>query len=67
MSPATEPHSVCVSEVQEESEGSVQSDSSEEDDELRWHEVAQGQDVPSEYWHIQKLVKYMKVGHVFFK
>jgi hypothetical protein len=56
---------VCGSEVEDESEGSTQSDSSEEDNDLRWHETAKGPDVPSEYWHIQKLIKYMKVGQVF--
>ena len=58
-----EPRIAKVSEV-EESENSTPSDSSEEDSELRWHEVAKGPDVPSEYWHIQKLVKYMKVCFV---
>jgi len=50
-----------MSEV-EESENSTPSDSSEED-ELRWSEMAKGSDVPSEYWHIQKLIKYMKAGN----
>jgi hypothetical protein len=60
MPPPTEPRVAKVSEV-EESENSTPSDSSEEDSELRWHEMAKGPDVPSEYWHIQKLIKYMKV------
>jgi len=54
-----EPRVAKMSEV-EESENSTPSDSSEED-ELRWSEMAKGSDVPSEYWHIQKLIKYMKV------
>jgi len=59
MPPPMEPRVAKMSEV-EESENSTPSDSSEED-ELRWSEVAKGSDVPSEYWHIQKLIKYMKV------
>ena len=54
-----EPRVAKVSEM-EESENSTPSDSSEED-ELRWSEMAKGSDFPSEYWHIQKLIKYMKV------
>jgi hypothetical protein len=49
-----------VSEV-EEIENSTPSESSEEE-ELRRSEMAKGSDLPSEYWHIQKLIKYMKVG-----
>ncbi|XP_021933293.1 armadillo repeat-containing protein gudu isoform X2 [Zootermopsis nevadensis] len=63
MSPATDPGCVCVSEAEEVGDSSTQSDSSEEDDELRWHKMAKGSDVPSEYWHIQKLIKYMKAGN----
>ncbi|KAJ4433774.1 hypothetical protein ANN_16086 [Periplaneta americana] len=59
----SEPRYVIVKEVEDESEGSTPADSSEEGDELRWHEVAQGPDVPSEYWHVQKLIKYMKAGN----
>lgn len=34
------------------------------DDEERWKERSIKQsDLPSEYWHIQKLVKYMKAGN----
>jgi hypothetical protein len=60
MAPPAEPRVAKGSEM-EESENSTQSDSSDEDDELLWHETAKGPDVPSEYWHIQKLIKYMKV------
>lgn len=67
MSPPTEQHTLIMSDVEEESEDSMPSDSSEEDDELRWQKVAKGPDVPSEYWHIQKLIKYMKVCAFFFK
>lgn len=37
---------------------------SSSDEEDRWKERAMKQsDLPSEYWHIQKLVKYMKAGN----
>lgn len=37
---------------------------SSSDDEERWKERSLKQsDMPSEYWHIQKLVKYMKAGN----
>jgi hypothetical protein len=54
-----------MSEVEEESEDSTPSDSCEEDDELRWQKTSKGPDVPSEYWHIQKLIKYIKVRAIF--
>uniref|UniRef100_A0AAG5D8C6 Armadillo repeat-containing domain-containing protein n=1 Tax=Anopheles atroparvus TaxID=41427 RepID=A0AAG5D8C6_ANOAO len=46
---------------------SYESDSSEQvsssDEEERWKDSKLSNDVPSEYWHIQKLVKYMKAGN----
>ncbi|EDS32882.1 armadillo repeat-containing protein 4 [Culex quinquefasciatus] len=36
---------------------------SSSDEEERWKESKHTNDVPSEYWHIQKLVKYMKAGN----
>lgn len=49
---------------------SVESDSSDSaevasdsDEEERWKETTKQADLPSEYWHIQKLVKYMKAGN----
>lgn len=46
---------------------SYESDSSDQvsssDEEERWKDPKLTNDVPSEYWHIQKLVKYMKAGN----
>uniref|UniRef100_A0A182K4J8 Armadillo repeat-containing domain-containing protein n=1 Tax=Anopheles christyi TaxID=43041 RepID=A0A182K4J8_9DIPT len=46
---------------------SYESDSSDQvsssDEEERWKDSKLTNDVPSEYWHIQKLVKYMKAGN----
>uniref|UniRef100_A0A182NFE7 Armadillo repeat-containing domain-containing protein n=1 Tax=Anopheles dirus TaxID=7168 RepID=A0A182NFE7_9DIPT len=46
---------------------SYESDSSDQvsssDEEERWKDSKLSNDVPSEYWHIQKLVKYMKAGN----
>lgn len=36
---------------------------SSSDEEERWKEKTKVSEVPSEYWHIQKLVKYMKAGN----
>jgi hypothetical protein len=66
VSPTMELRSAFLSETEDESGDSTQSDSSEDDNDMRWHEMAKGQDIPSEYWHIQKLIKYMKVGNFFF-
>lgn len=38
----------------------VESSSDEED---RWKETSRSGDLPSEYWHIQKLVKYIRAGN----
>ncbi|EAA12458.2 AGAP008223-PA, partial [Anopheles gambiae str. PEST] len=44
-----------------ESDSSDQVSSSDEEE--RWKDPKLTNDVPSEYWHIQKLVKYMKAGN----
>lgn len=54
------PRVVVVHEPDDASDSSVAEGSSEEEEE-RWQE-SKGPDLPSEYWHIQKLVKYMKVS-----
>lgn len=52
-----------VKEIDIESSDSTVVESSS-DDEERWKERTFKQsDLPSEYWHIQKLVKYMKAGN----
>uniref|UniRef100_A0A182PF91 Armadillo repeat-containing domain-containing protein n=1 Tax=Anopheles epiroticus TaxID=199890 RepID=A0A182PF91_9DIPT len=51
----------------EKAQESYESDSSDQvsssDEEERWKDSKLSNDVPSEYWHIQKLVKYMKAGN----
>ncbi|XP_029038268.1 armadillo repeat-containing protein gudu isoform X1 [Osmia bicornis bicornis] len=49
----------CISEKKEE-ESSDDEPESESDDELKHDDVPQ---VPSEFWHIQKLIRYMKAGN----
>lgn len=47
-----------------DSSESTEVQESSSDDEERWKERSIKQsDLPSEYWHIQKLVKYMKAGN----
>lgn len=54
------PRVVVVHEPDDASDSSAAEGSSEAEEE-RWQE-SKGPDLPSEYWHIQKLVKYMKVS-----
>lgn len=54
------PRVMMVRELEADPDSS-QDDESEEDEDDRWRELARGQEVPSDYWHIQRLVKYMKV------
>uniref|UniRef100_A0A182SZR0 Uncharacterized protein n=1 Tax=Anopheles maculatus TaxID=74869 RepID=A0A182SZR0_9DIPT len=46
--------------VQESYESDSSDQVSSSDEEERWKDSKLSNDVPSEYWHIQKLVKYMK-------
>lgn len=55
------PRVVLVREPDDNSDSSTYEGSSEEEEEERWQNAPKGSDLPSEYWHIQKLVKYMKV------
>lgn len=55
------PRIVVVGEQEESSEESP-AFTSEEDEACFAEEYTRPADVPSEYWHIQKLVKYIKVG-----
>lgn len=52
---------------EQESFMSAESDSSEvistSDEEDRWKEVSRTSEIPSEYWNVQKLVKYIKAGN----
>nr|CAD7430445.1 unnamed protein product [Timema monikensis] len=57
------PRVVVITELEDDSDSSSKAESSEEEDDSRWTEVGKGSDVPTEYWHIQKLVKYMKAGN----
>lgn len=36
---------------------------SSSDEEERWKDTSRSADIPSEYWHVQKLVKYIKSGN----
>lgn len=50
-----------LSEVEAESGSSTDGDDEEED--VAWRATLPSkQDIPPEYWHMQKLVKYMKVS-----
>ena len=54
------PKVLIVREIPPGEDSSPDEESSEDDDE-RWRTLGRGADVPSEYWHIQKLIKYIKV------
>lgn len=59
---------VAASQFQHQNPGdSDESDSTEvdssSDEEDRWKETSRSADLPSEYWHIQKLVKYIRAGN----
>lgn len=45
----------------DESDSTEVDSSSDEED--RWKETSRSGDLPSEYWHIQKLVKYIRAGN----
>ena len=63
--PVYGPRMVIISEMEESSEESRMF-TSEEDEACFAEEHMRITDVPSEYWHIQKLIKYMKVKLKFF-
>lgn len=54
------PRIVMVTEGDEDSPSSASSTSPDEDN---WADLIKRTDIPPEYWHIQKLVKYMKAGN----
>ncbi|KAK7863004.1 hypothetical protein R5R35_014556 [Gryllus longicercus] len=58
-----DPCVVFVREPEDDSDSSEEARSSEEEDESRWKDVVKGAELPPEYWHIQKLIKYMKAGN----
>ncbi|XP_075992866.1 armadillo repeat-containing protein gudu isoform X2 [Anticarsia gemmatalis] len=49
--------------VTEGSDTSASSPSSTSPDEDNWADLIKSTEIPPEYWHIQKLVKYMKAGN----
>ena len=49
--------------MQEEDEMSESSEESDEEEEIQDRRQDAGSDLPSEYWQIQKLVKYLKGGN----
>lgn len=51
---------VVIHEPDDDSDSSANEASSEEENDT-WKKPTKSADLPSEYWHIQKLVKYMKV------
>lgn len=54
------PRIVMVTEGDDTSASSPSSSSSSEDN---WANLIKSSEIPPEYWHIQKLVKYMKAGN----
>lgn len=54
------PRIVMVTEGEDTSASSASSTSSSEDN---WADLIKSTEIPPEYWHIQKLVKYMKAGN----
>jgi hypothetical protein len=60
MNPTTGPRCVYVTEEEESDDSSPRHSS--EDDDLSLQSTAKGQEVSSEYWHILKLIRYMKVS-----
>lgn len=60
--PKSNPWEVIVSEKADSEDSSIE-ESSEEEDENRAREIFKIGEIPSEYWHIQKLIKYMKTGN----
>lgn len=60
------PREVYVEELPDNDDSSVCGGSSDEEDEDRWKDARKQQELPSEYWHIQKLIKYMKVNFFLF-
>lgn len=52
-----------IPERNESDDSSAGGTSTEEEDEERAREIIRLGDIPSEYWHIQKLIKYMKTGN----
>lgn len=57
------PWEVIITEKSESDDSSAGGTSSEEEDEERAREIFRLGEIPSEYWHIQKLIKYMKTGN----
>ncbi|XP_046686881.1 LOW QUALITY PROTEIN: armadillo repeat-containing protein gudu-like [Homalodisca vitripennis] len=57
------PRIVVVHEPDDASDSSVYEGTSEEEDTAGVWQESKSSDLPSEYWHIQKLVKYMKAGN----
>ena len=49
--------------IQEDEEMSESSEESDEEEEIQDRRQDAGSDLPSEYWQIQKLVKYLKGGN----
>lgn len=57
------PWEVVISEESHSDDSSAGGTSTEEEDEERAREILRVGELPSEYWHIQKLIKYMKTGN----
>lgn len=58
------PWEVIIKDQCDSSDSSAGNTSEEEEDEMRAREqLFRKGEVPSEYWHIQKLIKYMKTGN----
>lgn len=59
--PKSNPWEVVVSEKHDDDDSSVGTSSEEEEE--RTKDTFKLGEIPSEYWHIQKLIKYMKTGN----
>lgn len=55
------PKVVYVTEFSDSDDSSVEDETEEEKEAQRWKDSKKRTEIPSEFWHIQKLIKYMKV------
>uniref|UniRef100_A0A8D8SK84 Armadillo repeat-containing protein 4 n=1 Tax=Cacopsylla melanoneura TaxID=428564 RepID=A0A8D8SK84_9HEMI len=57
------PKVVYVTEFSDSDDSSVEDETEEEKEAQRWKDSKKRTEIPSEFWHIQKLIKYMKAGN----
>lgn len=61
------PKVVYVTEFSDSDDSSVEEETEEEKEAQRWKDSKKRTEIPSEFWHIQKLIKYMKVRILYMK